>query len=152
MRGLTAAHRTLPLGTLAQVTNPENGKSVRVKINDRGPFVANRFLDLSYGAAKEIGTVEKGVAWVRLEAWPQERELSSRRFTVQVGAFLIEQNAKRLREKMESYGPSSISVYQTNRQKFYRVRVGDFREEGQAAALSKKLMKEGFSPFTVCAN
>jgi len=151
MYGLTAAHRTLPLGTVAEVTNLENGKSVRVKINDRGPFVANRFLDLSYGAAKEIGVVDKGAARVRLEAWPGERELSARHFTVQVGSFVMKENAKRLKKTMESYGPSSIRLYQTNRQTFYRVRVGDFREEGQAQALSRKLAKEGFSPFVVCA-
>jgi len=152
MYGFTAAHRTLPLGTRAEVTNPENGRSVRVRINDRGPFIDNRFLDLSYGAAKEIDIVEKGVAKVRLEAWAEEKELSSRHFTVQVGAFLIEENAKRLKQRMERYGPSFISQYQTNRQTFYRVRVGDFREEGQAEALSRNLAKEGFSPFVVCAD
>ena len=152
MYGLTAAHRTLPLGTAAEVTNLENSRSVRVRINDRGPFVANRFLDLSYGAAKEIDMAEKGIARVRLEAWPGERELSSRHFTVQVGSFLIEENAKRLKQRMERYGPSSITLYQTNRQTFYRVRVGDFRGEDQAQALFRRLAREGFSPFVVCAD
>ncbi|MFN2443240.1 MAG: septal ring lytic transglycosylase RlpA family protein [Thermoanaerobaculia bacterium] len=64
--GLTAAHRTLPFGTVLDVTNPANGKSVRVRINDRGPFVGDRILDLSYGAALQIGMVEAGIA--RIEA------------------------------------------------------------------------------------
>lgn len=152
MNGLTAAHRTLPLGTIAQVTNPENGRSVRVRINDRGPFVGNRVLDLSYGAAQEIDMAEKGVAWIRLEAWPGERELSQRRFTVQVGSFQVEENAKRLKAKMEQYGPASITIFQAGNQKLYRVRVGDFREEGQAQTLAKKLTKEGFSPLVICAD
>jgi rare lipoprotein A len=64
--GLTAAHRTLPFGTILDVTNPANGKSVRVRINDRGPFVGDRILDLSYGAAAQIGMIEVGIA--RIEA------------------------------------------------------------------------------------
>lgn len=64
--GLTAAHRTLPFGTVLDVTNPATGKSVRVRINDRGPFVGDRVLDLSYGAAAQLGMIEAGIA--RIEA------------------------------------------------------------------------------------
>jgi len=152
MYSLTAAHRTLPLGTTAQVTDPESGKSVTVRINDRGPFVPERFLDLSYGAARALGLAEKGVAWVRLEAWPRLKDLSSRRYTVQVGAFLQEENARRLRTRMEAYGPSTIQIYRTNRGTFYRVRVGQFQEEEQANALSRKLRREGLVPLVVCAD
>lgn len=67
MNKLTAAHRTLPLGLTAKVTNLDNGRSVRVRINDRGPFVEGRILDLSYGAAKKLGMVEAGLARVRIE-------------------------------------------------------------------------------------
>jgi len=63
---LTAAHRTLPLGTMVKVTNPENGKTVVVKINDRGPFVKKLAIDLSEKAAKEIGIFRKGIAKVKL--------------------------------------------------------------------------------------
>lgn len=66
-RGLTAAHRTLPFGTLVEVLNPANGKKVVVRINDRGPFVAGRIIDLSWAAAAELGMVEAGVAPVVLE-------------------------------------------------------------------------------------
>jgi len=152
MHAFSAAHRTLPLGTVAEVTHLGNGRSVRVRINDRGPFVANRIVDLSYGAAKEIDMADQGLAKVRLVAWPKKADLSSRCFTVQVGSFLVEENAKRFREKMERYGPASIFLYQTNRQLYYRVRVGEFREEEEAQDLGKRLMGDGFSPLVICAN
>ncbi len=68
--GLTAAHRTLPLGTKLRVTNIANGRSVIVRINDRGPFVGNRLIDVSLGAAREINMVRSGKAQVRLEIVP----------------------------------------------------------------------------------
>ena len=70
---LTAAHRTLPLGTKVKVTNIANGKSVEVKINDRGPFSGNRIIDLSRAAARELGIIDDGVAEVRLEPVSMER-------------------------------------------------------------------------------
>jgi len=74
---LTAAHRTLPLGTEAKVTNLDTGQSVQVKINDRGPYVPGRHLDLSRAAAKQIGLTKKGVAKVKIEASPHVRPHSS---------------------------------------------------------------------------
>lgn len=68
MYSMTAAHKTLPLATRVQVTNLRNGKSVVVKINDRGPFVGNRLIDLSYGAAKKLGMVNQGTAEVSIKA------------------------------------------------------------------------------------
>jgi rare lipoprotein A len=65
--GLTAASKTLPLGTIVKVSNPQNGRSVKVRINDRGPFVRGRSLDLSHGAAKKLGILHKGVARVKVE-------------------------------------------------------------------------------------
>ena len=70
---LTAAHRTLPLGTAATVTNLETGQAVQVTINDRGPYVPGRHLDLSHAAAKQIGLTRKGVAKVKIEAKPHAR-------------------------------------------------------------------------------
>ena len=67
MNGLTAAHRSLPLNCYVKVTNKTNGKSVVVKVNDRGPFHGNRVLDLSYGAAKQLGITNKGVGNVSIE-------------------------------------------------------------------------------------
>ena len=64
--GLTAAHRTLPFGTVVQVTNVKTGKSVVVRINDRGPFIRNRMIDLSFGAAKVVGLNRSGIAKVKV--------------------------------------------------------------------------------------
>ncbi|MBI3604355.1 MAG: septal ring lytic transglycosylase RlpA family protein [Nitrospirae bacterium] len=67
MRAMTGAHRTLPLGTVVRVTNVKNGKQVRVRINDRGPYVSGRIIDLSYAAAQKLGMMEDGIAAVSLE-------------------------------------------------------------------------------------
>ncbi|MDP4823564.1 MAG: septal ring lytic transglycosylase RlpA family protein [Aestuariivirgaceae bacterium] len=66
-QGLTAAHRTLPFGTKVRVVNIRNGKSVIVRINDRGPFIENRIIDLSLGAASAVGLVKSGVGQVKIE-------------------------------------------------------------------------------------
>lgn len=75
---LTAAHRKLPLGTEVRVTNLENGRSIVVQINDRGPYVEGRVIDLSKAAARRLGMVEDGVAKVRVEATPQQLAMASR--------------------------------------------------------------------------
>lgn len=67
---LTCAHRTFPFGTLLKVTNPKNNKSVIVKVTDRGPFTKNCIIDLSYAAAKELGILRSGIAYVELKEWP----------------------------------------------------------------------------------
>lgn len=67
MNSMTAAHKTLPLGCTVRVTNKENGRSVIVKVNDRGPYVGNRVLDLSYAASKALGFTDKGTAKVHIE-------------------------------------------------------------------------------------
>jgi len=67
MNGLTAAHKELPFGTILKVTNEDNGKTVTVRINDRGPFVAGRDLDLSLGAAKKVGLIAAGVKTLKVE-------------------------------------------------------------------------------------
>ena len=68
LNGISAAHRTLPLGTVISVTNLDNFKSIKVRINDRGPFVKGRVLELSFGAAKELGFASQGTARVKLES------------------------------------------------------------------------------------
>jgi len=70
MYAMTCAHKTLKFGTKLLVTNPDNNKSVIVTVNDRGPFIRGRDLDLSYGAAKKIGIVKKGVGKVKIEQIP----------------------------------------------------------------------------------
>lgn len=73
MYQMTAAHRSLPLGTIVRVTNPANGKTVKVKINDRGPYVAGRVIDLSAAAARALGMSRKGTAKLRIEAFASDQ-------------------------------------------------------------------------------
>src|SRR5258706_5201972 len=91
MNDMTAAHKTLPMGAKVGVKNLDNGKDVQVRINDRGPFIEGRVIDLSYAAAKEIGLIGPGVALVRLTPF---EETIARLFGVQVGAFRDRDNAE----------------------------------------------------------
>ncbi len=91
---LTAAHRTLPFGTIVKVTNLDNGRSVLVKINDRGPFVEGRIIDLSRAAARQLGMIDTGVARVSLQI--VDFISPSDLFAIQVGAFGLEQNAQKV--------------------------------------------------------
>jgi rare lipoprotein A len=105
MYGMTAAHRTLPFGTRVHVRNLDNGREADVTINDRGPFVAGRILDLSRGAAEALGAIGPGVVPVRLEV----RELGDGMpdepcWEVQVGAFGHEENATRAGTNLEGKG------------------------------------------------
>jgi rare lipoprotein A len=90
---MTAAHRTLPLGTTVRVTNIATGQQVMLRITDRGPFAPDRILDLSKGAADAIGGVRAGLIKVRVEAWPHPSADPSGRWAVQTGAFRTEQEA-----------------------------------------------------------
>ncbi len=83
---LTAASKTLPLGTVVKVENPKNGKAVKVKINDRGPFVKGRALDLSRRAAEKIGIIHKGVAKVKVTIPPREPASTAREPDSTIGA------------------------------------------------------------------
>jgi rare lipoprotein A (peptidoglycan hydrolase) len=74
MYQMTAAHKSLPLGTIVRVTNPANGKTVKVKINDRGPYVAGRIIDLSAAAARALGMSRKGTARLRIEAFASDQK------------------------------------------------------------------------------
>lgn len=98
---MTAAHRTLPLGTRVRVTNLATGQSTVVEITDRGPFVRGRILDLSLAAARAIGVYRSGVARVRIEVLSQRENLGTGRWCVQVGAFKQEKNALRLQSELE---------------------------------------------------
>jgi rare lipoprotein A len=99
---MTAAHRTLPFGTVVKVTNQDNGKSTLVKINDRGPFVEGRIIDLSRAAAEQLDMVGQGVARVTLDIvdFVADREL----YAVQVGAYALEKNADKARATLEAAG------------------------------------------------
>ncbi len=105
MEGLSAAHRTLPFGTLLKVTNTTNRRSVEVVVNDRGPFVAGRILDLSLGAARALDMVATGVAPVRAEVLSLGDGMPDARcWEVQVGAFRDEANFRRARTNLDGRG------------------------------------------------
>ena len=153
MYHLTAAHRTLPLGTYVMVTNLENNRSVQVKINDRGPFVKGRIIDLSYAAARSIDMVEKGTARVKvavLKGKPliakKEDEGFGRGFTVQVGAFSDKGNAVKLTNALgKEIRDVYISVFETSMARYYRVRVGHFNTRERAYRLAAQLADMGYS-------
>jgi len=97
MHALTAAHRTLPLGSVVKVTNPANGNSVVVRITDRGPFIAGRIIDLSQAAAGQIGLIKRGTAEVRVEVLKTPTPLDGGgRWAVQIGGFEQERAARDL--------------------------------------------------------
>jgi rare lipoprotein A len=148
MNGLTAAHRVLPLGSVIRVTNVENGRSVTVRVNDRGPFVRGRMLDLSYGAARALDMVHDGTGEVRIRIL----DLPDRRpgaFTVQVGAFSSRQNAVRLSSDLSGrYSNVSVDSSRNNRDGYFRVWVGAFEDEQQAQRTARKLQyREGLEGF-----
>lgn len=99
---MTAAHKSLPFGTIVKVTDRESGKTTVVKINDRGPFVEGRIIDLSRAAAEELDMVGRGIARVSLEII--DFAASKALFAIQVGAFGLEKNAEKARQAIEKAG------------------------------------------------
>jgi rare lipoprotein A len=142
MYQLTAAHRTLPFGAVIRVTNLRNGKQTEVRINDRGPFVANRVIDLSLAAAQAIDLVGVGTAPVRLELLEGANPAAGF-FGVQVGAFLVQDNAEKLRERLAvQYSPVNVAPYESPNGYFYRVRVGRVATEELAHQLAEQLRSD----------
>jgi len=139
MYAMTAAHKILPMNVFLKVTNLNNGQSAVVRVNDRGPFVKSRIIDLSYSAAEQLGVVGPGTAPVRIEAlgyresakpgsppiYRQPDSYAPGPFMVQVGAFTIRENAYRLADKLKKeYGTSTVAEGWVDGRKFYRVRAG----------------------------
>jgi rare lipoprotein A len=168
MYGYTAAHKTLPFNTHVQVTNLENNKSTVVRINDRGPFVKGRIIDLTYAAAHALDMAEDGVVQVRIEALGYAREKSRAGelvreytkpasyqlgdFTIQVGAFVQEENARRLHASLNrSYQRATVNILDRGAQRFYRVRVGKYSSLDQAQEAAGQLQQQGFSNAFVVA-
>jgi len=144
MHQLTCAHNTLPLGTVVMVTNLENGRSLELKVNDRGPFVKERILDVSYAAAQMLGMWEKGTAPVKVEVVSLAIE-PVQRFTLQVGSFADEPNAQRLAEQLrKSFENVYVATVETLTQKYHRVRVGQFDTREAALVIAEKLSQMGF--------
>ena len=149
MNGISAGHRTLPLGTVVRVTSLDNYKSIKVKINDRGPFARNRVIELSYGAARELGFVEMGTARVKIES-VEPIEESEALYTVQAGAFLEVESALSLKGRLgKKFETISIEPFESNVAKFYRVRVGAYPTEEKAERVAAKLTLESVEPVVV---
>jgi rare lipoprotein A len=153
MYAMTAAHRTLPFNTRVRVTNLENGRAAEVRINDRGPFISGRIIDLSYSGALAIEMVGKGTAKVSIEALsfaPNPSAPLEGIFSIQVGAFTEKENATRFRTQLEKKFPNvHIVLWESNVKRFYRVRLGSFRTEAETRRTLKTLRKENLSGFVV---
>ncbi len=159
MYAMTAAHKTLPMGTWVMVHNLENNRRIKVRVNDRGPFVRGRIIDLSYTGAKKIGIVGPGTARVRLTALGRAVSYSEKtkdpvefkplnywkgNFTVQVGAFKSRANAENYREKLSAtYENAHMVTYEDDRGLFYRVRIGRFSNLKDARRFSERIMAQG---------
>lgn len=142
MHQLTAAHRTLPFGAFVRVTNLSNGLQTEVRINDRGPFVANRIIDLSLSAAQAIQMIGTGTAQVRLEVISGPNPQTGF-FGVQVGAFLIQANADKFREQLAArYSSVSVVPYDSPSGMYYRVRVGRLPTQDAAGQLAAQLQTD----------
>jgi peptidoglycan lytic transglycosylase len=139
---MTAAHRTLPFQTRVRVHNLENNQAVDVRINDRGPFVAGRIIDLSEEAGKRLGLVGPGTARVRLEILTMP-EGEAGVYAVQVGAFSIRKNADSLRRRLgKRYGHVTVTSYDSGSGTFYRVRVGAESSLAKVNQLQHQLQSE----------
>ena len=150
MFGLSAAHRLLPLGSQIKVTNLKNGRSVTVPVNDRGPFVRGRILDLSYGAADRIKMVQAGTVPVEIKVVKIPKKDKSS-YAVQVGSFVVEENAWDLSDSLGSrYQEVSVDQHQIGDRTYFRVLVGDFSEARRAHKMARSLGRlEGLEPFVV---
>ncbi|TNF48155.1 septal ring lytic transglycosylase RlpA family protein [bacterium] len=158
MEALTAAHRTLPLGTYVKVKRVDGGQEIVVRINDRGPFVKGRIIDLSKAGARHLDMLDEGVAEVTVRALGSREGRSSSDevlltprqdygqgvFSIQVGAFTVKDNARRLARQMKmEYGEADVSLYDRGDMKFFRVRVGRFHTEQEAEQFKDGLLDRG---------
>jgi rare lipoprotein A len=150
METLTAAHRTLPFGTVVRVTNLANSESVDVRVIDRGPFVDGRIIDLSHAAAAAIHLIGPGTGMVRVDiiSMPTQ-DPESNVFTVQAGAFQDRDRAERLRTSLEGRYGWACLVERQGRVAQWRVLVGKQTTIGRANALAHRLRSEVGPAFVV---
>lgn len=140
--GLTAAHKTLPLPTYVRVTNLKNGKTVVVKVNDRGPFHADRLIDLSYGAAAKLGFISSGTAPVEVETLPVNRDKKPAQFYLQAGAFSKETLAKLLCNQLKKITPTPVFIEQYKQ--YYLVKAGPFANKAKSDQLKTIFEQKGY--------
>jgi rare lipoprotein A len=148
---LTAAHRSLPLGTRVAVTSLHNGKSVEVRINDRGPFVDGRIIDLSHAAARTLDLIGPGTAPVRLEVLGRTASrLPAAAFAVQVGSFADRSNAQRLKSQLaQRFEDVRLTTLESETGRYYRVRIGRFARRSEALGLARVVAPLGLTAIIV---
>ena len=150
----TAAHKTLPIPSYVRVTNLDNGRSIVVRVNDRGPFHPDRVIDLSYAGAVKLGYMESGTAPVEVEI-VRVPDVDDRRGSpggdyrfLQVGAFGIEASAKDLQGRLAAVlaSPVFVSPVQTGKNLLYRVRVGPVADSDTMTRVQRQLVALGYPP------
>ena len=159
MNAYTAAHRTLPFGTMVEVTNLENGKKVIVRINDRGPFVGNREIDLSRAAAEAIGMIGQGIARVSIKRVGQQEVAIETNTDISRKTTEPQPNSESMTTSSTSNSDAIKDAYQEQRVMVYmpttpeqtkgvlwRIQVGSFAREENALQLVVKLREIGFEP------
>ena len=168
MNAMTAAHKTLPMNTHLLVTNLENGREVTVRVNDRGPFVRGRIIDLSRRAADELDISKQGLGRVEITAlgeavtYQEDGKTRTRfaptpdfeygEFFVQVGSFTNRENAERLRDQLNQWDrPSIVREYDHGGRIFHRVQVKAGNELSAARHLERVLVEAGFHDAFVVA-
>ena len=163
MYAMTAAHKTLPLGTWVRVRHLGNGRQITVRINDRGPFVHGRIIDLSYTGAQKLDLVGPGTAKVEIVALGERRQTDSGetfvpvdyysgKFTFQVGAFSNRDNAERLRAKLDpTFVNAHVVPYDRGDAVFYRVRVGSCSDLETADRYERRLAESGYPDAFIVA-
>jgi rare lipoprotein A len=159
---MTAAHKTLPLPTYVEVTNLQNGRSVIVKVNDRGPFHDDRIIDLSYTAAAKLGILGHGTGKVEVRAIDPETSdtvqlaaaapadtttQTARILYLQVGAFSSQENAERLRKEIQAQQIADVRIVETTGTAgtFYRVQVGPLADTTAADRVLRELKPLGIN-------
>ncbi len=155
MYAMTAAHKLLPMGTRLRVTNLDNGRSLEVRINDRGPFVRSRILDLSYQAANQLGMLGQGTAHVRIESLSgvpgyHNGDMAGS-FYVQIGSFTQRENAMRLLDEQRRRGRDGgrVEAAEVGGERFWRVQLGPYGSLRQAESAQGRREGEFSDCFVV---
>lgn len=142
---VTAAHRTLPMGSLIRVTNLQTGQSAMMRITDRGPFVPDRVIDLSEGAAKTVGVWRPGIARVRIDVYEAPKPINQGgRWCVQIGAFPHEGTAKKLEEHLaREYESASVIEFTGPTGHWVRIRPENGDKSTAIAIVKNMRLAEG---------
>lgn len=142
---MSAAHRTAPFGTLVRVTNLDNGESTIVKINDRGPFVKGRIIDLSREAASRLRMLKTGTARVKLEflSTQSNTTINTASFMIQAGSYQNRENASFQLEELQAKLPA-LDASIVEKDELYKVHVGPYGSEKKAQAALNKMQSHSF--------